>query len=261
MAAALLGSIVVSVFSAAAGLLGVRVALEAPTDALAGDTLTMEVRVSAPVPQLRTLRFLALDGSTHAVEGKAVTRVQVRADRRTYLAALPLEIRVGLLLGIVAPSVRFSYPLAVPLAVAPVPAIVSLVDTIGEDPTAEVRTVRAYTPGDPARLVHWRSTARRGELMVRELESAELLRGARLQIRVTLPDELDHADGIASHAAGLAIAALDAGLRVDLLTYEQSGPRDGEVVTRRDVGRRLAAAIAGEPPRPVDGVRVAELGP
>lgn len=36
--------------------------------------------------------------------------------------------------------------------------------------TDEFRGVRDYRPGDPARLVHWRSTAKRGSLVVRELD-------------------------------------------------------------------------------------------
>jgi uncharacterized protein (DUF58 family) len=37
---------------------------------------------------------------------------------------------------------------------------------------AEVRGVRQYRPGDALREVHWRTTARRGELMVREYDTA-----------------------------------------------------------------------------------------
>ncbi len=37
---------------------------------------------------------------------------------------------------------------------------------------ADVRGVRPYRPGDPIRAVHWRSTARRGSLMVREYDAA-----------------------------------------------------------------------------------------
>ncbi|MBP3956114.1 DUF58 domain-containing protein [Gemmata sp. G18] len=37
---------------------------------------------------------------------------------------------------------------------------------------AEVRGVRAYRPGDPIRDIHWRTTARRGEPMVREYDTA-----------------------------------------------------------------------------------------
>ncbi len=34
----------------------------------------------------------------------------------------------------------------------------------------EILGVREYRPGDPLRRIHWRSTARRGELIVREFE-------------------------------------------------------------------------------------------
>lgn len=37
---------------------------------------------------------------------------------------------------------------------------------------ADVRGVRPYRPGDSIRAVHWRSSARRGELMVREYDAA-----------------------------------------------------------------------------------------
>jgi uncharacterized protein (DUF58 family) len=40
---------------------------------------------------------------------------------------------------------------------------------------AEVRGVRPYRPGEPIRSVHWRSTARRRELMVREYDTAPSL--------------------------------------------------------------------------------------
>jgi len=40
---------------------------------------------------------------------------------------------------------------------------------------AEVRGVRPFRPGDPIRSVHWRSTARRRELMVREYDVAPAL--------------------------------------------------------------------------------------
>jgi uncharacterized protein (DUF58 family) len=40
---------------------------------------------------------------------------------------------------------------------------------------AEVRGVRPFRPGDPIRSVHWRSSARRRELMVREYDVAPAL--------------------------------------------------------------------------------------
>jgi uncharacterized protein (DUF58 family) len=58
---------------------------------------------------------------------------------------------------------------------------------------AEVRAVRAYRTGDAIRDIHWRSTARRGEPMVREYDSApspELL----LVVEAWLPEKPQPAD-------------------------------------------------------------------
>ena len=65
---------------------------------------------------------------------------------------------------------------------------------------AEVRGVRAYRPGDPLRDVHWRTTARRGEPMVREYDAApspELL----LVVEAWLPPQPTAADRARVEAA------------------------------------------------------------
>lgn len=247
LAAVFLGTVAVSAALAVLGLWRVRVELDVPTDAIAGEVITIGVRLRSPVPQLRTVAVGALDHTTHAIEQRP-TPITVLAPRRELVTQIPLEIRAGLPLGLIRPARRLTITPPTPLAVAPVPAVVSLLDALGQDAAAEVRTVRAYVPGDAARLVHWRSTARRGELMVRELETAELLRGATLEVRVTLSGDRERVEAAASEAAGLAITALDAGLRVELLTHEVDGPRRGFVRSRRDVGRRLAAATPGVPP-------------
>jgi uncharacterized protein (DUF58 family) len=78
--------------------------------------------------------------------------------------------------------------------------------------------VREYRPGDPQRAVHWRTTARVGQLVVREFEE-------EVQSRVTLilagqdagepPDSAFEA--LVSAAASIGIYALDTGHPVDLL--------------------------------------------
>lgn len=247
VAAGYLGVVIAALGWSVAGLVGLRVDLAAPTDAVVGETFAVDVTIRGATRQLRTVRFVNVDDSVHPVDGATRTRVHVHAAHRSYLPTLAVEVRGGLPLGLFRFARTKRIELPVPLAIAPVPAVVSLLDALGEDAAAEVRSVRSYVPGDPARLVHWRSTARRGELMVRELESAELLRGAALVIRVSLPDDNDRAEATASEAAGLVLAALDAGVRVRLLTVDAEAARDARVTTRRDVGRRLAAAVPGEP--------------
>jgi uncharacterized protein (DUF58 family) len=77
-----------------------------------------------------------------------------------------------------APALAIVYPTVLPLTSCP------LVDEIGREETAQfysdrrshsatediTRSLRPYRVGDPTRLIHWRTSARYGELQVRELE-------------------------------------------------------------------------------------------
>jgi uncharacterized protein (DUF58 family) len=257
--AALIAVLVLSIAWTLAGLVGVRVTLDAPANATAGETLSIGVRITAPVRQTRLLRFHDLDGSSHVVVGNGTGTVSVVAPRRELFAELRLDVVVGFPLGLTPARRMFRIALDPPLAVAPVGAAVSLAHALDADDSASVRTVRTYVRGDARRLVHWRSSARRGDLMVREFESAEPLRGVDLTLRVDLSGDPDAAEATASQAAGLAYAALDAGMRVELLTFESAGPRAGAVHSRRDAGRRLAAAVAGPPPNGAGAGHVIEL--
>lgn len=77
------------------------------------------------------------------------------------------------------PAIAIVYPTVLPLSNCP------LVDEIGQDDSQRndhrgnplqlatsglVRSLRPYRIGDPTRLIHWRTSARYGELRVRELE-------------------------------------------------------------------------------------------
>ncbi|MDP8976750.1 MAG: DUF58 domain-containing protein [Actinomycetota bacterium] len=108
-----------------------------------------------------------------------------------------------------------------------------------------VRSVRPYLPGDAARLVHWPATARWGDVMVREMEDPEL---PRLAVIADLRLGGRRGEDAASRAAGLADAALVQGIPVWLLTAERDGGVCAEVTSTRQVGRRLARAVAGDPP-------------
>jgi uncharacterized protein (DUF58 family) len=113
-----------------------------------------------------------------------------------------------------------------------------------------VRGARPYVVGDPLRLVHWPASARAGGLMVRELEAPGR---APLTIAVDLRGDDEEVEAAAGRAAGLAQAALRAGVPVTLATAEAGGPVLAPVIDAVSVGRRLARAVAGPPPTPPPG--------
>jgi uncharacterized protein (DUF58 family) len=78
----------------------------------------------------------------------------------------------------------------------------------------ELFGIREYRPGDSLRRIHWRSSARHGELVVREYEPPGV---QRLRILVDpKPSSTEVADQIARIAASEAWDCLRAGGRVDL---------------------------------------------
>ena len=102
-----------------------------------------------------------------------------------------------------------------------------------------VRAVRPYAPGDPARLVHWPSSARRGEIVVRSTSLPALGVAIVVDLRTGRPR------AAASLAAGIGTATLAAGGMVWCGTFEDGGAVGETVGEQRDLGRRLARAAAG----------------
>lgn len=107
----------------------------------------------------------------------------------------------------------------------------------------EIIGVREHSPGDRLRAVHWRSTARRGELVVREFADP-----ARPRLRIELAPEtwdvtaLDLASEV---ACGIAAGASGAGQPVEVAA-------DGTVLAWGRVARRHLAAV---PPHGGAGAR------
>ncbi|MBI4512346.1 MAG: DUF58 domain-containing protein [Deltaproteobacteria bacterium] len=90
--------------------------------------------------------------------------------------------------------------------------------------SGDVRELREHVAGDPFKLVAWKATARRGKLMVRELESEIVLThqivldiGGSMRAGAPGTTRLDHAVEL---SAALARAALDGGDRVGLVTFD-----------------------------------------
>jgi uncharacterized protein (DUF58 family) len=98
----------------------------------------------------------------------------------------------------------------------------------------EIFGVREYRPGDALRRIHWRSTARRGELIVREFEPPGV---QNLSIFLDPnPPTVEAADQVARLAASEAWDCLRAGGRVTLWA-------PGCEPTRPDEGRNFEALL------------------
>ncbi|WEK60604.1 MAG: DUF58 domain-containing protein [Candidatus Microbacterium colombiense] len=130
---------------------------------------------------------------------------------------------------------------------------------------------RIYTPGDSMRRIHWRATAHRGQLMVRQEEEESspdaLVVLDRSSARWAAPDEhVDPAfEAAVSLCASVAVHLADEGYGVDVI--DSSGQllgtlrgheddRDGllvalAMVSPRGEARDLTALIGGTPPGPL----------
>jgi uncharacterized protein (DUF58 family) len=75
--------------------------------------------------------------------------------------------------------------------------------------------VRAWQPGDSLKQVHWKTTARRGEIMVKTFE--EELGGRVCLILCCEPAEMRIVDNSVRAAGSLAVAALQAGHQLEFI--------------------------------------------
>ncbi|WP_287130275.1 DUF58 domain-containing protein [Candidatus Cyanaurora vandensis] len=80
------------------------------------------------------------------------------------------------------------------------------------------RSVRPYRMGDPMRWVHWRTSARLGELQVRELEQPQSNVGLSLVLDLTPPWDLGHFESALEAVVSLFVYAHSQGIAVQLVT-------------------------------------------
>jgi uncharacterized protein (DUF58 family) len=112
-----------------------------------------------------------------------------------------------------------------------------------------LRSLRQYEPGDAPRRVHWATTARVGELMVRVDES---LANGRTIVIVDLrgAGNAKRIEEIVSEAARIVEDQTNLGDEVYLGTFEHGEPKFGPVRSSRSASRRLACASVGQPGGP-----------
>lgn len=164
-----------------------------------------------------------LRARVHRARGRLQLTYEIHPSHRGRWTVGPLQVQRQDLFGVA----RWSGPLGAPMKVAVRPRIVHLdMDTrtastdvdraaVGTRmPAADDASLRDYRAGDDLRRVHWRTSARRAELMVRQDE-----RAARRPVSVLLdlPDDDPTAEWSISAAASVALALMRSGHRVRLL--------------------------------------------
>lgn len=238
-------------------LRGVDVDVDGPRDATVGDRITLALRITGRVSRLE-VRLLDPPGEWRRTIAPANGELVHIAARRGVFRLVRVEVRSGGPLGIFLRRrtlwVRLPAPVSVgprPLPMVYEPSIlpIGMAAALASRPAApagdSVRAVRPYAPGDAARLVHWPTSARTGELAVRELETPAI---SGVAIVVDLRGSEEEVEEAAGRAAGLGRAALQAGAQVLLLNHEPTGPLVAPVSGPLELGRRLARATAGPLP-------------
>ena len=163
----------------------------------AGDDLKIVIEITNPTTKPKTLLqlqdmlpWVLGEPMTTAIEEISPNQVYrwiyyQPTERRGVYHWHEVQMRTGTPLGLFwcrrsrrVPATAIVYPKVLPLTTCP------LIDRLGEQESTQLesdrifqaatqgitRTLRPYRYGDPIRLVHWRSSARYGELRVRELE-------------------------------------------------------------------------------------------
>jgi uncharacterized protein (DUF58 family) len=112
--------------------------------------------------------------------------------------------------------------------------------------------LREYHPGDPLRDIHWKTTAKQDELVVKEFAAEAEAEAVTLAVGATA----DGADWMAEATASIALSLVDEGIPVDIdlpVGSVSVGPeRGGELALLRT----LATARAGRVPDPEADVRI-----
>jgi uncharacterized protein (DUF58 family) len=189
-------------------------------------------------------------------ETATAASVQVTPARRGRWAFAPLEILSRGPLGLVAARRRFALPgqITVWPRARPVPpqALEHLAPVLDASAAArrtrqreDLYGMRDYQPGDEIRRIHWRSSARRGALVVREFERP-------VDAAVTLVVDLDRRQAPARLDAGVRAAAsilrVARERRVDVAVMGWDGGRPVEYRKWEEAMDWLAGVSPSGPP-------------
>ncbi|WP_435196135.1 DUF58 domain-containing protein [Natronomonas sp. EA1] len=187
---------------------------------------------------------LRIANPERAVAGDATLHYEVELLSRGDHPVGPARVTVTDALGLCRRATRETtrtdllvYPRVDPLT--PNRAFHGLVERSGTPDRQAFDSLREYVPGDPLRDIHWKSSAKRDDLVVAEFATHD-------EGGVTVAAECDagHADAMASAAASIVVHLLDADIRVGLETpgghLEKGGGDD-----QRDAALALLARTPG----------------
>src|SRR6478672_5907539 len=267
LAALLLGTVVAGIVVPFVGVRGLEVELAAPAETRQGDDVTVRLTISNRGRAVRwgiVARDEHIGGSTTFVgavrPGERVEVGTVRgAPRRGEARTAWVELRSAAPFGVAerrrrlpADVTTLVLPRVIPLGALPFVDLASSREAAteteprrGQGP--EYLGVREYRPGDPIRQVHWRLTARHGELVVRDLEEHRV---PRLALWIDTHTDAYTLDEICSAAASIVSSASATGVGVRLAAATADGPavvsRASSLVLHRWLARLRPADVSAE---------------
>lgn len=239
-----------------------------PSDVVVGDRLTLSVAVAGPrLPVIVSVAGrLPMDGaSTSAPAPREVVAeppgsgtLEGLAGSRGVVRSFAVMVRSNGLCGLIACVRAHVVSLDRALEIGPRPVVPSqplpeLGGRWGEGgavpaPDGDVvRGVRAYVPGDRLRQVHWRASARYGDLVVKEADETQ---APVLRLVLDMGAGGEAGESAAGRAAWYACEALRRGYAVVLTTTESGRTVTAAAPSQVMVNRRLARAEAGRPEHP-----------
>ncbi len=242
-----------------------------------GDHLTIALTIENPTKQ--QLVLLQVKDELPFVLAKPIQQaIEVISAKDTYhwLYYIPtkkrgvyrwhhIQLRTAAPLGLFwcqrsrdAKATAIVYPTVLPLTNCPI------IDEVGQEYSHQLRensryqiasegltrTLRPYRFGDPSRMIHWRSSARYGELRVRELEVS---RGGQ-EIIICLDSaanwQHDNFEAAVTAAASLYFYANRTNVNVQLWTAATGLVYDNRVVLETLAGVKFGEEMmAGDPPQ------------
>lgn len=264
LAASLLGTLAAGAVLPLRALRGIEVTRTAPAEARAGSDVTVRLVVSNTT---RATRGLILVRDDFLAPGCAVVTtlrggrtIAFEGIRRNVPRGVHTSGRCELLTGAPFGVVHVRRVVEVPGSTVVYPRVFAapLGDTAGAGgaasahgrraPSGDTAAVRPYRHGDALRHVHWRTSARAGQLVVREFEDD--LPPPLLVVADVGIDGGD-LDTVASCACSIALTAIDEGRDVRLADLRSPSRRDvlawGAALAPGD-GDAAARALRDAPP-------------